>query len=345
MLLDVLTSHRVRRQFHCCSSRAAPRFPLFYTNVLLELSSLRATRCAAAVPDANRKMHGTFAGTVAIGTIFSFHVSSGWPALRPIRSSFSFTVSSNQETLAGARMGDCDFPRVHRASCICSGWAANDHRRPRHPGHGKWENNFAIAFAHRSGETAYEVPVIDLNYGVGDHIQLTIQTAPVISKRSQHGVIAGIGEIEAAIKWRFIDQATSGFDMSIFPRVIFNITHSSVRRGLAEDGTRFQIPFQAAISFGQLHLDAEVGPKASSVGPSEWLSGIVIGADLTHQTMLMAELHDESRMDFSRDVLTINVGLRHEFTEHYILIVSMGDELRSPDQTALISYFGMQFVY
>jgi len=82
------------------------------------------------------------------------------------------------------------------------------------------------------------------------------------------------------------------------------------------------------------------------VGQSEWLDGIVCGFDLTKPTMLMAELHDESRMNFSRDVLTINFGLRHEFNQNCILIVSTGHELRSPDKsTALIGYFGMQFVY
>jgi len=51
-------------------------------------------------------------------------------------------------------------------------------------------------------------------------------------------------------------------------------------------------------------------------------------------------------MNFRRDVLTLNFGLRHEFTENYILILSIGHELRSPYQpTALIGYFGMQFVY
>ena len=119
--------------------------------------------------------------------------------------------------------------------------------------------------------------------------------------------------------------------MSMFPRVIFNVAQSSVRRGLAEDGTRFQIPFQAAKAFGRLHVDAEFGPRASTVGRSEWLYGIVCGFDVTKQTMLMAELHDESRMNFTRDVLTLNFGLRHEFTENYILIVSMGHELRSPE--------------
>jgi len=217
---------------------------------------------------------------------------------------------------------------------------------PGTPGNGKWENNFAIIFEHRPNETSIDVPEIDLNYGVGEHIQLTLQNAPVLLKRSGHGLIGGLGSTEAAVKWRFLDQATSGFDMSMFPRIIFNIEQSSVRRGIAEDGTRFQIPFQAAKAFGRLHLDAEFGPRAITVGRSEWLSGIVCGFDVAKPTMLMAELHDESRMNFSRDALTLNFGLRHEFSENYILIVSMGHELRSPDQpTAFISYFGMQFVY
>lgn len=217
---------------------------------------------------------------------------------------------------------------------------------PGTPGNGKWENNFAIAFEHRPNETSTDVPAIDLNYGVGDHVQLTLQTAPVLLKRSDQGVIGGMGETEAAVKWRFLDEATSGFDISMFPRVIFNVSHSSVRRGLADDGTRFQVPFQAAKTFGRLHVDAEFGPRATIVGRSEWLYGIVCGLDLAKPTMLMAELHNDSQMNFSRDVLTLNVGLRHEFTENYILIVSMGHELCSPDQpTALIGYFGMQFVY
>ena len=53
---------------------------------------------------------------------------------------------------------------------------------PGTPGAGKWENNIAIAFEHRGGETSYDVPAIDLNYGAGEHIQLTLQTAPVLLK-------------------------------------------------------------------------------------------------------------------------------------------------------------------
>src|SRR2546430_4017551 len=104
---------------------------------------------------------------------------------------------------------------------------------PCTPGNGKWEINLANAFEHRSDETSLDLPAIDLNYGVGEHIQLTLQTAPVLLKREDQGPIGGMGGTEAALKWRFLDEETSGFDMSMFPRVIFNVTQSSVRRGLA----------------------------------------------------------------------------------------------------------------
>lgn len=218
---------------------------------------------------------------------------------------------------------------------------------PGTPGDRKWEINLAVAFEHRPNETAYDLPAVDLNYGVGERIQLTLQTAAVLLKRSDHGPIGGLGGSEAALKWRFLDQEKRGFDVSMFPRVIFNVTQSSVRRGLADDGTRFQIPFQMAKSFGRLHIDGEFGPLASSVGRSEWLYGMVGGFDVAKPTMLMAELHGTSRMNFTRDVLTVNVGLRHQFSETRILIASLGHEVRRPDDQplALIGYCGVQLLY
>jgi hypothetical protein len=218
---------------------------------------------------------------------------------------------------------------------------------PGTPGNGKWENNLAIAFEHRSGETSYDVPAIDLNYGVGEQIQLTLQTAPVLLKRNGHGLIGGLDGTEAAVKWRFVDEEKSGFDMSMFPRVIFNVVQSSVRRGLAEDGTRFQIPFQAAKTFGRWHADAEFGPRSSTIGRSEWLYGVVAGYDVAKPTMLMAELHGTSRMNFDRDVLTLNFGIRQTLTERCIFIGSLGHEVHTPDgdPLAVIGYMGVQLLY
>jgi hypothetical protein len=217
---------------------------------------------------------------------------------------------------------------------------------PGTPGNGHWENNIAVVFEHRPNETSWDLPALDLNYGVGEHIQLTLQGGPVLLKRSGHGLVGGLGGTEAAVKWRFLDEEKSGFDASMFPRVIFNITQSSVRRGLTEDGTRFQIPFQVAKAFGRFHADVEFGPLAGTVGRSEWIYGIVGGVELAKTTMLMAELNGTSRMNFTRDVLTVNFGFRHQLTDARILIASVGHELRDPDQArSFIGYLGVQLLY
>jgi hypothetical protein len=61
----------------------------------------------------------------------------------------------------------------------------------------------------------------------------------------------------------------------------------------------------------------------SSVGRSEWLYGIVGGTDVTKTTELMAELHGTARTNFTRDVLTVNVGIRQKLTDQAILIASI----------------------
>jgi hypothetical protein len=218
---------------------------------------------------------------------------------------------------------------------------------PGTPGNGNWENNLAIAFEHRPNEWALDAPGIDLNYGWGDHVQLTLQTSAALFKRSDHGLVAGLGGAEAAVKWRFLDQERNGIDMSMFPRILFNVVHSSVRRGLAEAGTRFQIPFQAAKKFGPVVLDLEFGPLVSSTDRGEYLGGIVAATDLSKTTSLMAEVHATSRMNFTRGVVTLNVGWRHTLTEHAIWIASLGHEVHSDtgEPLALIGYCGVQLLY
>lgn len=216
---------------------------------------------------------------------------------------------------------------------------------PGTPGDGKFEINLAIAFEHRPNETSFDAPAIDINYGLGDRIQLTLQGGPVVLKRSDHGAIGGLGGTEAAVKWRFIDDEKTGITMSMFPRMIFNISQSAARRGLADDGTRFQIPLQFAKAFSGFDLDLEWGPLVSTVGPAQWLYGVVVAVDVSKTTGLMAELHGTSRTNFDDDELAVNVGVRHKLNEHCIFIGSLGHELRSPEARALIGYAGLQFVF
>jgi hypothetical protein len=231
--------------------------------------------------------------------------------------------------------------------CLAQGGPPMITDDPGTPGNGKWENNLAIAFSHVPNEWSLDAPAIDLNYGWGEHIQLTLQSSAALLKRTDHGLIGGVGGTEAAVKWRFLDEEANGVDLSMFPRILFNVVHSSVRRGLAEDGTRFQIPFQAAKKFGPIDLDLEFGPLINSAGPGELIYGLVGATDLSKATSLMAEVHATSRTNFSRDVVTLNVGIRHKLTEHAVWLGSLGHEVHSGEDAplALIGYCGVQLLY
>jgi hypothetical protein len=216
---------------------------------------------------------------------------------------------------------------------------------PGTPGDGKFEINLSIAFERRPDESAFRAPGIDINYGVGDRIQLTLQGGPVLLKRKEHGAIGGLGGTEAAVKWRFVDNQQTGLSVSMFPRVIFNISRSAARRGLADDGTRFQIPIQIAKAFKNFDLDFEWGPVANTVGPSEWVYGIVASVDASKTTAFMAELHGSSRTNFRDDELAANFGIRQKLNDHCLFIGSLGHELRSPEARAWIGYAGVQLLY
>ena len=88
---------------------------------------------------------------------------------------------------------------------------------PDTPGSRHWEINFGFIGDRDPGAGAYQVPDFDINYGLGDRIQLkyelpiAIEQTPAESFRasvpaSQSVVIGGLGESLLGVKWRFYEH-------------------------------------------------------------------------------------------------------------------------------------------
>ena len=92
-------------------------------------------------------------------------------------------------------------------------------------------------------------------------------------------------------------------------------------------------------------LDLEWGPLVSTVGPAQWLYGVVVGVDISKTGALMVELHGTSRTNFTDDELAVNFGIRQKLNDHCIFIGSLGHELRSSQSRALIGYAGVQLLF
>jgi len=88
---------------------------------------------------------------------------------------------------------------------------------PDTPGNKHWEINFGWVGDRNPGAGAYQVPDIDINYGLGDRIQLKYeiplaieetlpQPATPFAPATPGQVIGGLGESQPGIKWRFYEH-------------------------------------------------------------------------------------------------------------------------------------------
>src|ERR1700690_1460743 len=128
---------------------------------------------------------------------------------------------------------------------------------PDTPGDNHWEINIAFTLDKRNAEATYEVPIVDLNYGVGDNIQLKYEVPWLVHYEKGAGTQCGVGNSLVGVKWRFLDEGKNGVDMSVYPQLEFNPLTSSVGRGLVAEGTSLLLPVEVSKKFGPVLVDGE----------------------------------------------------------------------------------------
>lgn len=214
---------------------------------------------------------------------------------------------------------------------------------PGTPGDGHWEINTAFTAERRPGERAIEMPLLDLNYGLGERLQLKYEAA---WRRLDDGSGPrdGLSNSLIGVKWRFYDAGEKAWSASMYPQLEFNNPGShSDRRGLAEPRTAFELPFQVMKDFGIFEFNADLG-YVWRHGGNEWFGGVVLGREVAHGVELAAELHTETAGNFHRAMVAANVGLRVDLSEKFTLLASIGRELHNGQEAraTLLAYLGLQ---
>jgi hypothetical protein len=216
---------------------------------------------------------------------------------------------------------------------------------PGTPGNGQWEINAAYLEDRTAMALDRSFPHIDLNYGLGEHIQLKYETGYLfVSGVNSDGVKRDVDDSLLGIKWRFLDQEKAGVEMSVYPQLEIVNSNRSVGRGIAEPGPNLLLPVEIAHAFGSITVVSEVGYQYWSEQPNEWVAGLLGAIEVSKQLELMAEIRSVSERFLSGADLIVNVGLRQEVVRHLKLLAAAGTGLRSgPDSTRFVGYLGFQF--
>jgi hypothetical protein len=258
-----------------------------------------------------------------------------WPGLvrRVLTTALAFCLFALSLTCGGAARAEAGPP-----------YLTND---PGTPGNTNWEINLASMPIVARGVASYQVPQIDLNYGVGDRIQLTIEIPYVLQTVDHHPVHGSWGNAYPGVKWRFIDQGDGGLQMSIFPQVESATSRVARELAIGAPGPRYLLPLEVSKRVGPLDLDFEAGYYVAGHAPRERILGFVAGRSVTSRLELDAEIYDD-RADGGGTprTTTLDVGGRYQLRPGVIALFMVGRSLNglANGQPEFMGYFGVQLL-
>jgi len=217
---------------------------------------------------------------------------------------------------------------------------------PGTPGDRNWEINVGFIEENRTGETHFQTPDFDFNYGAGDRVQLNFEI-PIAVRSADATTDSALGNSKVGVKWRFLGETPSGLAISTYPHLVFNNPTSAVDRGLADEGWQVFLPIEASQRWGKLQLNGEAGYNIQEKLSNEIWLGLVTGYQLSGRVELLAEAHTIETHRFAENESVFDFGSRVKLTKLNTLLFTAGRALpgSSNDQPRFFMYAGMQFTF
>ena len=217
---------------------------------------------------------------------------------------------------------------------------------PGTPGNKQWEINFGYMPFLFPGQSVSHTPDVDINFGAGDRVQLTLETAWLRVHDPGQTVKYGLEQDQLGVKWRFYDTGEDGTAISIFPQASINNPNHSVRRDITPPGDSLILPVEFTKKLGPIDFDMEAGYQVVNRGPNGWLTGVVIGHEFTKKFELDSEFYATGTWHPSYAQPTFDIGGRYKLHPPVILLfmAGRGFEPARSNQPFFVGYFGIQLL-
>jgi len=212
---------------------------------------------------------------------------------------------------------------------------------PGTPGDGHWEIALAADGTHTRRGWDIGVPEADINYGLGDRIQLNADIPWSYTNTQDGRWRSGLGETSFGVKWRFLD--IDAFAMSTYPRYETSFSKYSERIGVASPHREFFLPFEVSAALGDFKIAADLGRRFVQHEPDFWQGGLVVAHSCgSERVECLAEVHREWTPGAAQTLL--NFGLRWKLNDALTLLGAAGREFGSAtdEQARAIVYLGLQ---
>jgi hypothetical protein len=219
---------------------------------------------------------------------------------------------------------------------------------PGTPGNRNWEINFASMLVFIREQRFVQAPLLDVNYGLGDRIQLKYQASYIWGNDGIGRYRGAMGNSLIGVKWRYYQQSREGgWNVSTYPQLEINNPGDSYARGLVELGPRFLLPVEVTRKFGPLDVNFEGGYWFNRRAANERILGLAFGHQFTKRFEGLAEVYDDVLLGGTLRSTTFDFGGRYEFHHGLLFLFMAGRSFgefsgRTSGQPYFIGYFGLQ---
>jgi Putative MetA-pathway of phenol degradation len=213
---------------------------------------------------------------------------------------------------------------------------------PEPPPPGGWEINVPFILECTPGKTEMDTPLFDLNYGLPD-IQLKLEFPIEIVNEDSKGMQAGAGDSLIGVKWRFLNNEQSQFQLGIYPQMWASTGDHS--RRLSEGRVAFVLPFVAQKSWEKWTLYGNVGYwwQTGAETHDYVYAGEVLEREINERLTLGVELFGNSPKEHGgRSDFAFNVGGALKLSTHLNLLFSSGRGIVG--DTHAMAYIGLQLL-
>lgn len=217
---------------------------------------------------------------------------------------------------------------------------------PGTPGNKNWEINLGYMPFLYNGQSTTHTPDVDINFGAGDRVQLTYESAWLRVRNPGEPVKYGMNQDQLGLKWRLYDKGNEGGAFSIFPQLSVNNPNDAVRRAIVPLGASLILPIEFTRKFGPVDINLEGGYDIIQHAPNGWLTGLVVGRQITKRLELDSEFYATGTFHPSFAQPTIDVGARYRLHRPLILLLMAGRgmEPARSNQPYFVGYFGVQIL-
>jgi len=217
---------------------------------------------------------------------------------------------------------------------------------PGTPGNLNWEINLGYMPFFYSNQSVSHTPDVDINFGIGDRIQLTYENAWLHVRPPLSTNRFGLGQSNPGVKWRFYDAGEDGLSISVFPQFFLNNPDNAVSRSVTPANDAFLLPVEFSKKFGPVDVNYEIGYQFVHKGPDGWLTGLVVGHEFSEKLELDMELYNQGIFHPNDNQPTIGFGARYKIHNPVVLLLMAGRGLEPTrdNQSYFVGYFGIQLL-